>query len=414
MRRSQMDFPEAVNFYSLPARNPGESRPCLNGVSWTQVLRRWRRRSAAPRARRLAYLDSTFPWTRSGFRYHEATALLELAPSTMFFSLWDMTDAFPAPIYPLADFPPISVQEGITDAYAVFQLFLAGLLGLNPSHPDPPHFMEGLDLSRLVRRTGMRLHGSIYPGGGLTSTAEGLAQAKTLADRLSTTFSYVPEVLVNLPNVTAVDQAFTETRFYACTDARWKDTRRVVCLFAADAPPRKGLDVALAAFARLPSDRFHLHVVGPHEHRRDELPPELATFHGWLSPEALRGLHGSAHVFVSPVSIEPPGVPGSFAGVTDGFPTQAAADAMSSGCLLVAANPSADHRVLTPGQHYLECRPEPDRLRATLEDIARDPLRMRFVADVGSRQVRERMDVRRGVGAKLRYMGFGAEGEVSA
>jgi hypothetical protein len=402
-----MDFPEAVNFYSLPARDPGETRPRVSSVSWVHSLHH-RLRLRAPNVRRLAYLDSTFPWTRSGFRYHEATALLELAPGTMFFSLWEMTDPFPAPVYPLADFPSISAQEGLTDGYAVFQLFLAGLLGMRPSDPERPHFMEGLDLSRWVRRTGIRLHGSIYPGAGLTSTPDGLAQARELARRLTTTFSYVPEVLANVPTVTPVDQAFTETRFYAGSDARWGDTRRLVCLFAADAPPRKGLDVALAAFARLSSDRFHLHVVGPHEHRREELPPDLATFHGWLSPHQLRDLHGQVHAFLSPVSAEPPGAPGSFAGVTDGFPTQAAADAMSSGCLLVSANPASDHRVLAPGASYIDCGADPVQLRSTLEQIARDPQLMRTVAQAGSRRVRERMDVRRGVAAKLAHMGFPA------
>jgi glycosyltransferase involved in cell wall biosynthesis len=227
-----------------------------------------------------------------------------------------------------------------------------------------------------------------------------------LAERLATTFSYVPEVLANVPDVTRVDQAFTETRFYAPSDTRWMHVSKLVCLFAADAPPRKGVDVALGAFAGLPSTAFHLHIAGPHQHRRDEVPSDLATFHGWLSPAQLRDLHRLAHVFISPVSSEPPGAAGTFAGFTDGFPTQAAADAMSSGCLLVSANPASDHRVLTPGAHYLECEAEPRRLQELLEEIARDPTRWRGIADAGSQRVRGRMDIRRGVASKLAYMGF--------
>lgn len=401
-----MNLRDAVNCYSLPARHPDQSRPRINDVSSFQALRHRLRRLAGPRDRRLAYVDSTFPWVRSGFRYHEASALLEIAPNTMFFSLWEMVDPFPVRVYPLIDFPKIAVQAGITDVYAVFQLFLAGLVGLGPSDPDRPHFMEGPDLSHCLRRTGIRLHGSIYPGGGFTSTPEGLAQARALTDRMTTSFSYVPEVLANVSGVTPVDQAFTETRFYTSTDARWTHTGRIVCLFAADAPPRKGLDVALAAFADLPSAHFHLHVVGPHEHRRRELPPDLATFHGWLSPHELREIHSQAHVFISPVSAEPSGAPGSTAGVIDGFPTQAAADAMSSGCLLISGNPSSDRRVLAPDLHYLECDRDAVRLRSILEEIAGDPGRMRRIAEAGCYQVRDRMDVRHGIADKLTHMGF--------
>ena len=356
--------------------------------------------------RRLAYLDSTFPWLRSGFRYHEASALLELVPDTLFFSLWDMTDPFPAPVHSLTDFPKIASREGITDAYGVFQLFLAGLVGLQPSHPQPLHVMEGPDLSEFLTRARIRLHGSIYPGGGFTNTKSGLMQARALASRLSTTFSYVPEVLANVPGVTPVDQAFTETRFYTPSYTRWEDMNKLICLFAADSPPRKGADVALGAFAGLPADSFHLHVVGPHEHRRGELPADLATFHGWLSASELRNLHRRVHVFISPVSAEPPGPAGSFAGVTDGFPTQTAADAMSSGCLLVSSNPAADHRVLEPAVHYLECESSIVVLREVLEGLAQDPRQMQVIAQAGSEQIRRRADVRRGMRSKLLKMGL--------
>ena len=361
------------------------------------------------RTRRLAYLDSTFPWIRSGFRYHEASALLEIDPDTLFFSLWDMTDPFPVPVYPLADFPRIAINEGITDAYGVFQLFLAGLVGLHPSDPENPHAMEGPDLSHWLKSTGVRLHGSIYPGGGFTNTPTGLAQAQALTDRLATTFSYVPEVLAGVVGVTPVDQAFTETRFYAPSDERWQDTSKIVCLFAADSPPRKGLEVALGAFAGLPPEAFHLHVVGPHQHRREELPAELATFHGWLDPVDLRALHRQTHVFVSPVSAEPAAA-GAFSGVTDGFPTQAAADAMSSGCLLVSSNPASDDRVLQSGVHYLECDADAHRLRQLLQEVAPDPSRLRHVAQAGCTQVRQRMDVRAGIRAKLGHMGLATSG----
>jgi glycosyltransferase involved in cell wall biosynthesis len=347
-----------------------------------------------------------FPWERSGFRYHEALAIHELLPDTLFFSLWELTDPFPVPVHPLADFPAIAAREGVTDAYAVFQLFLEGLCGMRGGEDREPDAFAGLDISAVLAHERIRLHGSIYPGGGFVASPEGLARTRALAARLDTTLSYVPEVLAEVPGAVVVSQAFTATAFYEETTARWSAPCPLVCLFAADAPPRKGLDVALAAFRELDPADFHLHVVGPHLHRRGELPERLATFHGWLSPRELRELHRSVHVFVSPVSAEAPGPPGSHRGVVDGFPTQAAADAMSSGCLLVSANPAADHRVLTPGEHYRDCPPDPSSLRAELRAIADDVAAARRTAALGSAQVRARMDVRSGTAEKLAHMGF--------
>lgn len=359
---------------------------------------RWRRRL---RGRRLAYLDSTFPWERSGFRYHEALALHELRPDTLFFSMWKLDDPFPVPVHPLAEFPQRALRAGITDVYGVFSLFLESIAGMRPAGTVLPDPMEGLDLSDFCREAGILTHGTIFPGGGLTVTPSGLENARELARRLDNTFSYVQEVLEHVPEVTYVQQALTETRFYPPTAERWEQPQPLVCLFAADPSARKGLDVALGAFAGLDPQRFHLHLVGPHEHRRGEFPAELMTFHGWLSPAELRDLHRQVHVFLSPVSAEPPGPPGSFHGVTDGFPTQAAADAMSSGALLVSANPADDHRVLTPGEHYIELPASTEAFRATLLELADDPEHTRRLAEVGSNRVREQMDVRHGIAAKL-------------
>jgi hypothetical protein len=123
----------------------------------------------------------------------------------------------------------------------------------------------------------------------------------------------------------------------------------------------------------------------------------------------LRELHRGAHVLLSPVWAEPPGPPGSYQGVTDGFPTQAAADAMSSGLLLLSANPAGDHRVLTPGEHYIELSAESDAFRWKLLELAGDPERTRRLAEAGSNRVREQMDVRRGVAQKLEAIGIEPE-----
>jgi glycosyltransferase involved in cell wall biosynthesis len=406
-----MDRPSAfaafADTYNLPARNPDQPRPELvepSPIGRRLDLRRGRRRRHG--GRRLAYIDSTFPWARSGFRYHEALALHTLAPDTLFFSTWEMTDSFPTPVHPLAEFPRIAARAGITDTYGVFTLLLESITGMRRDAEGDPHPMEGLDISGFAAAAGIRMHGTIFPGGGLTTTLDGLERARELTRRLDTTFSYVPEVLANVEGVTYIQQALTEVRFYEQTDDRWHRPTPLVCLFAADSAPRKGLEIALAAFSELDPRRFHLHVVGPHEHRRAEFPPELMTFHGWLSPERLRELHRRSHVFLSPVSAEPPGPPGSFQGVTDGFPTQAASDAMSGGVLLVSANPAGDHRVLTPGEHYVELPAEVDAFRLQVMKLAADPAGTRRLAEAGSDRVREQMDVRRGIAQKLEAIGI--------
>jgi glycosyltransferase involved in cell wall biosynthesis len=404
-------FADFVSVYRLNARDPQQPWPELEepgGLARALARRRGARRQRS-HGRRLAYLDSTFPWERSGFRYHEALALHALRPDTLFFSTWELTDPFPAPVHPLAEFPRIALREGVTDVYAVFSLFLESLCGMRAGLDEPPHPMEGLDISEFVAQAGIMMHGTIFPGGGFTATPHGFEQARALASRLDTTFSYVPEVLEEVPGVTYIPQALTEVRFYGQTSERWQQPQPLVCLFAADPSARKGLDVALSAFAELDPREFHLHVVGPHEHRREEFPAELMTFHGWLSPAQLRDLHRQAHVFLSPVSAEPPGPPGSYRGVTDGFPTQAAADAMSGGAVLVSANPLGDHRVLTPGEHYVECQPTPEAFRGALRELAGDLERTRKLAEDGSNQVREQMDVRRGIAMKLQAMGLGPQ-----
>jgi hypothetical protein len=396
--------------FGIPVRDP--SRPWPQPATPGPVAKRiygvrgsMRRRL---RGRRLAYLDSTFPWERSGFRYHEALSLLALRPDTLFFSTWELADSFPAPVHPLAEFPKIALREGVTDVYAVFSLFLEGLCGLRGEIEDR-HPMEGLDISGFAAEAGIRIHGTIFPGGGFTATPHGLDRARSLASRLDTTFSYVQEVLEEVPDVVYVQQALTEVRFYRQTSGRWEQPEPLVCMFAGDDSPRKGLDVALGAFAGLDPERFHLHLVGPHEQRRGEFPEELMTFHGYLSPAELRDLHGRVHVFLSPVSAEAPGPPGSFQGVTDGFPTQAAADAMSSGVMLLSANPAQDHRVLRPEVHYLERPATVEAFRATLLELADDPGRARQVAERGSDRVQVEMDVRKGVGEKLQAIGLSTE-----
>jgi glycosyltransferase involved in cell wall biosynthesis len=357
------------------------------------------------RGRRLAYVDSHFPWQRSGFRYADAAALHRLRPDTVFFSMYELTDPFPAPVLPLAQFPRLAPALGITDIYGVFLDFMAGVLGLRRHTAHEPGVIEGLDLSGVLARLEIRSHVGLYPGGGFVATEEGFEAARQLVATADTTFSWSPALLRAVDGVIEIAPAIIDTGFYAEIRHEFGD-RPLELLFVADDKPRKGLGVALRALERLDDAPVHLHVVGPHEPAQWTGPAERVTFHGWLGRDALRGLHQRCHVFLSPVSAESPDDAKGDGGITDGFPTAAASEAMSSGLLLCSANPDADHRFLTPSQDYLEVAADAasfeDAIRAVLAGL--EPAAA--LAASGAGAVRAHLDVVQGARMRLAAMGF--------
>jgi glycosyltransferase involved in cell wall biosynthesis len=398
-----LDHETFVRIYEPPVADPAAPRPqvrfCRRGEG---AARRLVGQLRALRRRRLAYVDTHFPWRRSGFRYDEALALHELRPDTLFFSLWKLVDPFPAPVRPLADFPRIATTAGVTDVYAIFLDCAAGLLGdpLVSASPEL-HPMVAPDLASILARSGMRLHVGLYPGGGLTLSDERLELARRVCERAATAFTWVPEV-AGFPHAVTVPPAVVNTRFYAPVARDW-NARPLRVLFAADASPRKGLDATLAAFDRL-DERFALDVVGPHAARAAELlHPERVTFHGWAGPDGLRERIAAAHVFVCPVR------PEATAGGTmiDGFPTTSGSSAMSSGALLVAGNPRGDHSVLAPGRTHVELDPaDADSLVAALERVEADREGAQRLASTGSRVVRATLDVRQAMRGRLQRIGL--------
>lgn len=250
--RRSMDQADFILRYRAPLAVPDAPRPTLE---WSR-RGEGRARSLAGRARRklygrrLAYLDSHFPWQRSGFRYADALALHEARSDTVFFSMYEMRDPFPAPVLPLSQFPRLGPSLGITDVYGVFLGFMAGIVGLRRGRDREPDLIEGLDLSGVLRREGMRAHAGLYPGGGFVATEAAFAEARQLVAAAHHVFSWVPAVLENVAGVTTIDPAVIDTQFYAKT-ARDFAARPLELLFAADATPRKGLGVALDAMSEL-------------------------------------------------------------------------------------------------------------------------------------------------------------------
>ena len=393
------DHASFIRDYNVPVERPDTPRPEVRFARRGEGAARRALGRLAHRGRRLAYVDTHFPWRRSGFRYDEALALYEARPDTLFFSLWKMTDGFPARVRPLADFPRIATSHGVTDVYAVFLDCAAGLLGVPQpgavQGPPPPTVPP--NLSSVLDRAGIRFHVGLYPGGGLTVSPPRLAQARQVAERAASVWSWVPQIH-DFPHVHAVPPAIVNPRFYRAVTRDW-DAERLRVVFAGDGSQRKGIDVALAAFDAL-DDRFVFDVVGPHEPRRAQLrEPDRTTFHGWLDPERLRDVFERAHVFVSPIRTEPDGLGGE---MVDGFPTTTAGSAMASGCLLIAGNPGRDHSVLAPGATHLELdEVTPAALSAALGRAAADRGWAQRVAEEGARTVRRHLDVFTAIRSRL-------------
>jgi glycosyltransferase involved in cell wall biosynthesis len=368
-------------------------------------IRRFATRRAGTR-RRLAVVDSHFPWTVSGFRYHEGEEFLRRRPDTLFFSLYEMTDPFPTRVYPLAEFPTRAAAAGVTDVYMVFFNWAAGILGV--AGPDGFREIAGAreDISLLpaMTRWGMRAHVTIYPGGGLFPDTPKSA-VEEIARRSATIFTTVDEVAEVVPNAIRTTVPVPGD-FYGFRSRRL--TRRPRLVFVGDDRPRKGLGTLLDAMELAGCD-YELDVVGPHERHLDRLVRLGARLHGWLEPEELRKVLWECDVVVAPATVDRPEDGYGDTGVIDGFPTTAARVAMLTGCCLVGSNPSADTSLLQPGLHYLEFpERDPAGLAHVLQQLATDDDLRARIATAGAEMLRSQCDVGRVVVAKLEHMGLAA------
>lgn len=401
----------AEDLLGTPARRLLEIASPIRGVLGGEPVLAPRRPLPAGRSgrrsgpRRLAVLDTDLPLWLSGFRHHEFSELLTQAPDTVFFSANRTGEDWPRPVHPLGQFAELAPELGITDAYAVFLNFTVSLLGLQRHRGAATcgGIPADFGVAAALRAHGIRLHTTLYPGGGLVEGTDP-ALLRAVADRCATVFTNTAEVVAAVPRAIRLEGPMA-TDFYAF---RPRERRPVFhAVFAADDRPRKGLDTALAAFARLDPERFHLHVAGPHERALDGYPAERVTAHGVLRPAELRGLYWAADAFVSPVRREgPDGRPGEV-GLVDGFPTTTACEALAAGCALVSSNPRSEHWIVRPDEHFLEFPVGDDAaLAAALEGLEADRALRDALAERGSARIHEAMDVRRVAGAKLAAMGL--------
>jgi len=397
--------------YPFPLADPGDpGRPPEPTTRWEEVAIRARRAVAlAARPRRLAVVDSHFPWRLSGFRYHEAEEVLRRLPDTLFFSLYRLTDPFPAPVHALADFPTVAPGAGVTDVLMTFLNFSVGVLGVAANHPVPGARSD-ISLWSVLERWDIRAHATLYRGGGLfPDTTPDVLLA--LGRRCTTVFTSVPEVVGVLPDAVATVVPVPGD-FYA-----WKarpddgpDDLRLV--FVGDDRPRKGLMTLLDAMADL-GPGFSLDVVGPHERHGARLAALGAVAHGWLVPAELREVLWGADVVVAPATSDRPEDGYGDTGMVDGFPTTAARVAMLSGCCLVGSNPTGEQSPIRPDEHYVAV---PERDTEALVDALRwlqgHPDERRAIARRGADAVRGWCDVAPVVAAKLTRMGLLADAGV--
>jgi glycosyltransferase involved in cell wall biosynthesis len=312
------------------------------------------RRSPAGDGRRLAVLDSHFPPAR----HDEAAGLLERRPDTVFFTIVRTGRPWPRPVYPLSDFGRLADELEITDVAVASADVAAGVLGLRDRR-------GARDLGRVLAGRGIRVHVTLHRG-----SDPKLLHA--VADRCATVFADTDEAAAAVPQAIRIAVP-VDTDFYAFRPRERGAPFRFVVAADQEGPARY---TALEACARL-GERFHLHVVGPHEDHQHE----RVTLHGSLDPADLRGLFWACDAFVADAV------------------TATACEALASGCALVAAHDEHGiEDVVEVGEQ------DADALVDALRRLEADRDLRDRLAERGAARVREVMDVRRVVDAKLRAM----------
>lgn len=345
-------------------------------------------------------VDIRFPWKVSGFRYWESLEILRQRPSTLFFALEVGTDDFPAVVFPFSEFETLSLREGITDLYCVFLNLTMSLLGCStlPSGVAVSGAMPAFNVGSLLAERGIRIHAMLYPGGGLgpDTPAEFLSLA---GQRCATVFTNVEEVRAAIPASIPVGPIVNTDVYRYAPRIPSLPIEITFCHFKAQ---RKNFSVFAQAFNGL-GDEFHLNLIGNWESELNQLTNPNYTFYGMLDPERVSEIYRRSLAFVVCSSEDQYSM--------DGFPTTSGAEAMASGCLLIATNYRKDHRLLRRSVDYLEIEVDnADSLRQALFWLRDHPRDAMEIAATGAATARRFFDSKRVVAQKLSAI-FGAGGE---
>jgi glycosyltransferase involved in cell wall biosynthesis len=344
-------------------------------------------------SRRLAVIDTRFPWKLSGFRYWEAMEIYLQRPDTLFFAAEPFTDEFPAPVYPFSQFEQVAISEGITDVYCVFLNLTLSLLGscFLPDGTYMPGSNPAWNIRPFLEERKIKLHTTIYPGGGLDPRTK-VEFLHIAAQHCTTTFTNIEEILHAIPG-SLYHPVVINTDLYSYAPKHQNLPLQLT--FCAYNSARKGFPLLVQVFNRLTED-FHLNLVGDWQEHLHLLTNKNYTFYGILSPKRLKLIYVKSHVFLNFSDHD------QFA--QDGFPTTAAVDAMSTGCVLVTTNPRNDRLVLESGKDYIEVESNGQSVADALFRI-KDNFRLAMqIGATGANTIKNRFDSKQIVLSKLSHI----------
>jgi glycosyltransferase involved in cell wall biosynthesis len=285
------------------------------------------------------------------------------------------------------------IAENITDIYCVFLSLAVSLVGRSRLKNGITILGSSNELNILpfIQDRNIKLHTTIYPGGGLQPDTP--IELCRLDDYYSTIFTNIQEVRTHYPDSMYVP-GMINTSFYPYQPKSKMLPLKLV--FSAHLGIRKNFPHMIEAFNQL-DDSYHLNIIG---NWQDYLPlfknPNY-TFHNLLEPEQTERIYQQAHVFVSCSKKDWT--------ASDGFPTTAAGEAMSTGCLLVSSNPRQDRFMLTSGVDYIEITD--DRHLVDILQWVKDHYHEAMaIAANGTKKMRSLYDSNLVVKEKLKKMGL--------
>ncbi|NUU60937.1 glycosyltransferase [Paenibacillus agri] len=340
--------------------------------------------------RRLAVIDTKFPWMMSGFRYWENFYINQERPDTFFFAVQPHSDPFPAKVYHLEEFESVVIRHGITDVYCVFLNLTLSLLGENVRGNDKiPGSNSSWSIKEIIEKYNLKLHTTLYPGGGLEpSTPE--EYIERAGRSCETVFTNINEVSDLIPK-SIYNPGIINSEFYKMQEK--ENQFPIQLIFCAGNAIRKGFPTLVEAFNRL-NDDFHLHIVGNWSNELSSFTNRNFTFHGSLNPLQLRQLYKKCHVFISCSTQDNLAL--------DGFPTTAAAEAMATGCILVSTNARKDERMFQAEKDYYEIKENsPEILYETLNRIRNDFPAIQQMGYRAARKNQSLLDAKMNVRKKL-------------
>ncbi|MES9774937.1 glycosyltransferase [Priestia megaterium] len=344
-------------------------------------------------SRRLAVIDTRFPWKQSGFRYWENIEIFRQKPDTLFFATDLYRDEFPAPVYNFQSFNTIAKKEGITDIYCVFLNLVSSLLGT--CYLSDGTYMPGsnprFNIKPFLKENDINIHTTLYPGGGLdpSTSTEFLHIA---AQNCKTIFTNINEVLNVIPNSIYLP-GLINTDFYSY--APKSKSKPIQLTFSAHRAERKGFPLLAQTFNQL-DEHFHLNIIGDWQNDLHLITNKNYTFFGLLNPERIKLLYKESHVFIYC------GTQDQFA--LDGFPTTAAADAMATGCVLVSTNPRDDRFILESKVDYLHVEADVNSITGTLFWIKENFKQAMEIGENGATKIKNYFDSRAIVKSKLSHI----------